>query len=69
MIRIEMDITYDKKLTPQEEERLREHIRKQLQPFIATVCCSFVRDAVAPDYEGEFIRSQFLNIDGSIKVV
>ena len=68
MIRLTLDIHYPS-LTSSEEERLRERVRQAVQPYVTQVCCSMTTDGVAPDYEGEYLRSSKLELNGTIKVV
>lgn len=67
MIKIEFVIAYPG-LNTNEELRIVEALRKTLQPFIATVCCAQVKDWVPPADEGEFIKSQHLDIYPSYNI-
>lgn len=69
MIRIEMNITYDKPLTASEEARIAEAIRKILQPTVVTAACSQVKDALPPEYDATHIRSQHLNVELNIDII
>lgn len=71
MIAINVNISYPG-LTSLEEERLRELIRRELQPTLARVCCGMVKDGKHMNGEfvdGDFLLSNKLCIDGTIKIV
>ena len=63
MILIQAEVTYDWPLNEAEEARIAEAIRKVLQPTIAQAACSVTFDSGMTG-----VRTQFLNINTSIKV-
>ena len=67
MIRIEINISYPG-ITPAEEDRLCEVIRRMLQPAVASACCSMILDP-GVEVEGRFINSQHLDIETKITVI
>lgn len=62
MIRIQMNVSYDRPLTAAEEERLRLAIRDAMVPAISQAAAKTQRD------DGSFMHSLLVTVDGDIKV-